>query len=192
MAGMYASALHQNRNGAAYFPPPYRGELPLVTRLLADSGYSCGLVGKLDLTSDQGGRERRADDGFGYVQYSSRPDLALDLDQDYHHWLRAKGQDPKQVLGRRADDRDAIARYVPPAPDDDCTPVELHHTYWCAEKAMEFISMHTEGDESLHGTVARPWLLCLNIFYPHPPYDPPWEYYRRFDPSANFGRRTTP
>ena len=42
-----------------------------------------------------------------------------------------------------------------------------------AEKAMEFISAKRDA----------PWLLCLNFFDPHPPFDPPWEFYRRFDPS---------
>jgi arylsulfatase A-like enzyme len=27
-------------------------------------------------------------------------------------------------------------------------------------------------------------MLCVNVFYPHKPFNPPWEYYRRFDPAA--------
>ena len=31
---------------------------------------------------------------------------------------------------------------------------------------------------------AQPWLLSVNPFDPHPPFDPPWEYYRRYDPDS--------
>jgi arylsulfatase len=174
MTGRYASAVHQNRNAAAYFAPPYHDEPTLVTKVLSDAGYDCGLVGKLDLCFNRAATEPRSDDGFGYFQYSSRPDVPANLDQDYHHWLRAKGLDPAALLGRKSDARDAVTTFLPPSPTDDCTPAEFHQTTWCAEKAVEFIDIQRDG----------PWLLCLNIFYPHPPFDPPWEYYRRFDPAT--------
>ena len=101
MTGMYASSVHQNRNKAGYFPPEYRGEPLLVTKILADAGYDCGLVGKLDLASDQLGIEERADDGFRYFQYSSLPCSPNPHQQthDYQVWLRSLGQDPTTLLG---------------------------------------------------------------------------------------------
>jgi arylsulfatase A-like enzyme len=60
-----------------------------------------------------------------------------------------------------------------PTPERDNVPPDLHQTTWCTEKALEFI-----------GQAQAPWMLCVNVFYPHKPFNPPWEYYRRFDPAA--------
>ena len=174
MTGLYPSAVHQNRNGAAYFPAGYRDEPLLLSKMLANGGYDCGLVGKLHLASNQRGPEKRSDDGFRYYQYSTRPDLPGFLEEDYHLWLMAKGQDPATVLGRKANERHGLEGFLPPSQDDDGTPPTLHQAAWCAEKATEFISMSR----------TNPWFLCLNFFHPHPPFDPPWEFYRRFDPAA--------
>ncbi len=174
MTGRYASAAHQNRNGAAYFPPGYRDEPPLISKMLANAGYDCGLVGKLHLASNKEGREERSDDGFQYYQYSTRPDLPTFVEEDYHLWLVAKGQEPAKILGRKANERHGYESFLPPSADDDGTPARLHQATWCAEKATEFITTPRDG----------PWLLCLNFFHPHPPFDPPWEYYRRFDHSS--------
>ncbi len=174
MTGKYPSAVHQNRNGAAYFPPGYREEPLLVSKLLANAGYDCGLVGKLHLASNRGRREERSDDGFQYYQYSTRPDDPTFLHEDYHLWLIAKGQEPANVLGRKAKERHGHERFFPPSSDDDGTLAPLHQATWCAEKATEFITTPRED----------PWLLCLNFYYPHPPFDPPWEFYRRFEPSS--------
>jgi arylsulfatase A-like enzyme len=42
--------------------------------------------------------------------------------------------------------------------------------------ALEFIGRNRPAD--------RPWMLSVNPFDPHPPFDPPWDYYRRYDPSS--------
>ena len=41
---------------------------------------------------------------------------------------------------------------------------------------MEFISRNRESD--------KPWLLSVNPFDPHPPFDAPYEYYRRYNPES--------
>ncbi len=110
----------------------------------------------------------------GFVRYCSRPDRQAEDGSSYHAWLREHGHDPSALLGRAADRKHGITQFLPPAPTADNVPVELHHSTWCAESAIEFIRRPH----------ARPWLLNLNIFDPHPPYDPPWEYYRRFDADA--------
>ena len=51
----------------------YSKDEKLVTKLLADSGYVCGLSGKLHLTSAQGRMEKRTDDGYSYIQWSEHP-----------------------------------------------------------------------------------------------------------------------
>lgn len=53
------------------------------------------------------------------------------------------------------------------------SPPALHQTTWCSEKTIEFISQSRD----------KPWLISVNPYDPHPPYNPPWEYYRRFDPA---------
>ena len=45
LTGRYPSAVHVNGNGNAVFPD----HPPLITKILADAGYDCGLVGKLHL-----------------------------------------------------------------------------------------------------------------------------------------------
>jgi len=43
---------------------------PLVTKLLADESYDCGLSGKLHLSAAQGRIEKRPDDGYRIFQWS--------------------------------------------------------------------------------------------------------------------------
>jgi arylsulfatase A-like enzyme len=66
LTGRYPASHHVHRNGNAYFP---RGE-KLVTKLFAEAGYDCGLVGKLHLSQAKG-HEARQDDG--YRMYSVEP-----------------------------------------------------------------------------------------------------------------------
>ena len=63
-----------------------------------------------------------------------------------------------------------------PTPERDNVPPELHQTTWCTERAIDFITGDRDPD--------TPWFLSVNPYDPHPPYNPPWEYYRRYDPSA--------
>lgn len=173
MTGMYPSRVRQRRNRAAHFPAPYAGEPTLVTHRLAAAGYECALVGKLDLAGHPRGIAEN-DYGYGFVRYCSRPDRPAEDGSSYHAWLREHGHDASALLGRAADRKHGITPFLPPTPTADNVPVELHHSTWCAESAVDFIRRPHAG----------PWLLNLNLFDPHPPYDPPWEYYRRFDADA--------
>ena len=76
LTGQYASAVHINGNGLDFFP----GHPQLVTKMLADAGYDCGLIGKLHLASAYRRIEPRVDDGYRYWEYSHAPrDLAAEL-----------------------------------------------------------------------------------------------------------------
>ena len=119
LSGMYASAVHVNGNGNECFPSRHP---PLVTQLLADSGYDCGLIGKLHLASAFGRTEPRTDDGYRYWQYSHAPRDDWESGHDYADWVRARGAD----LGELTRDPRGV-------------PAQLHQTTWCAEKTMEFI-----------------------------------------------------
>ncbi|HEU5314901.1 MAG TPA: sulfatase-like hydrolase/transferase, partial [Chloroflexota bacterium] len=155
--------------GNTHFPAEHR----LLPRRLADAGYDCGLSGKLHLAGAAWGREPRIDDGYRYFQYSHAPRHDWPKGHDYADWLAAQGHDPGKVMAVRSKRQGPLHE---PDAEHDNTPVELHQTHWCVEKALEFIAEPRTG--------SQPWLLSVNPYYPHPPFNPPWEYYRRYDPAA--------
>ena len=128
---------------------------PLVTKIFADAGYLCGNIGKLHLASAYKRIEPRTDDGYSYFKYSHAPRDNWETGHDYADWVRYKGY----KLADLTDDLDGV-------------PTELHQTTWCAEKTMEFVSENKD----------IPWLLSVNIYDPHPPFNPPVEYRDKFAP----------
>jgi arylsulfatase A-like enzyme len=161
-----------NTNGNTHFPAHER----LVTRRLADAGYDCGLVGKLHLAGAGWGREPRVDDGYRYFQYSHAPRHDWPKGHDYADWLTAQGHDPGEVLRVRSRRQGPLHE---PDPERDNVPVPLHQTTWSTEKTLEFIA-NADG----YRASGEPWLVSVNPYYPHPAFNPPWEYYRRFDPET--------
>jgi arylsulfatase len=153
LTGRYPSAVHVNGNGNAIFPD----RPPLVTKILADAGYDCGLVGKLHLSSAFGRVEARVDDGYRYWQYSHAPRDDWETGHDYADWVRKKGK----ILGELTKSPEGV-------------PSEYHQTTWCGEKTTDFIRENRDP-----GT---PWLLSVNIYDPHPPFNPPQSYREQFDP----------
>ncbi|MCY3779158.1 MAG: sulfatase-like hydrolase/transferase [Chloroflexi bacterium] len=135
--------------------PRYPEFPPLISKTLADAGYECGLIGKLHLTSAYGRVEERADDGYTYWQYSHAPRDDWATGHDYADWVRAKGADLSELIKDTAG--------VPP---------EYHQTTWCAEKTIEFIEAERSG----------PFFASVNIYDPHPPFNPPQAYREQFDP----------
>ena len=127
----------------------------LITRTLADIGYDCGLIGKLHLASAYGRVEPRVNDGYRYWQYSHAPRDDWEEGHDYANWVRSKGY----ILGELIQDPQGV-------------PAELHQTTWCAEKTIEFIREERNG----------PWLASVNIYDPHPPFNPPQSYREQFNP----------
>ena len=152
LTGMYPSTVHVNGNGNEYFP----NRPPLVTRMLAEAGYDCGLIGKLHLASAYGRVERRVNDGYRYWQYSHAPRDDWQKGHDYADWVRAKGY----ILGELTKKVEGV-------------PAELHQTTWCAEKTIDFIREDRD----------TPWLASVNIYDPHPPFNPPQSYREMFNPA---------
>jgi len=157
LTGRYPAAHRVYRNGVESFPP----DEVLVTRMFADAGYDCGLAGKLHLSTATK-VEQRPDDGYRVFHWSHNPMTGeADAHNAYHHWLRTeKGVDPDALFGEQ---RGFIGAGV---------PEELHQTTWCAEMAIRFVTEPREG----------PWLLSVNPYDPHPPFDPPQNYLDRYDP----------
>ena len=174
LTGKYPSTIHVNTNGNTHFPADER----LVTRRLADAGYDCGLVGKLHLAGAALRPEPRVDDGYRFFQFSHAPRNDWPKLHDYADWIREQGRDPDEVL-RPKSRRQGPLHEPGPDPEHDNVPVALHQTTWCTEKALEFI-----GNGDGQRAAGQPWMASVNPYYPHPPFNPPWEYYRRFDPDS--------
>jgi arylsulfatase len=137
----------------------------LVTKLLADAGYVCGLSGKLHLSACHPevtpAMERRIDDGYADFHWSHDPDPKYKWPaNEYFHWLREKDVEYQRVSFRGSP-------YVQVS-----MPAEHHQTYWCAQKAINFIEAMVD--------VEHPWLFSVNFFDPHHPFDPPEDYLERY------------
>ncbi len=180
LTGMYPSAIHANGNSVAHFADAR----PLVTKRLVEAGYDGGLVGKLHLAQPRSGIEPRVGDGYRFFRYSHSPrDNWPAGEHHYADWLREQGHDARALLGdtRDPDYLSLVKKFsfgglYTPSADQDNVPPALHQTTWCTEMSIEFIQAARPADQ--------PWILCVNPFDPHPPYDPPWEYFRRFDPAS--------
>lgn len=154
LTGRYPTTCGTRQNGA---------DIPdtelLVTKILKDNGYRCGLSGKLHLSAcnPESGcteMERRINDGYSDFHWSHDTSAFWGNFNEYYHWLKKKGHS-----------------YETPS-REDCSwvqkgmPEDLHQTTWCVEKAMEFIDAEDDS----------PWLFSLNCYDPHHPFDPPEEY----------------
>ncbi len=132
----------------------WQDRAPLVTKLLADAGYDCGLAGKLHLSAAHERIESRPDDGYRVFHWSHHPKDSWPKGHAYNDWLKSQGIDYNETMKRQG--------YI---------PAEFHQTTWCADRAIDFMNEKRSG----------PWLFSLNCFDPHPPLDPPKDYLDRFD-----------
>jgi arylsulfatase len=134
----------------------------LVTRILADHGYECGLVGKLHLSPCEGGRlEDRIDDGYDLFCWSTDLTNTWPTANMWRVWLWQQG-----------------IKWPSPPPHTPAWGVPIDPKYtqteWCADKAIEFMRQDWHY---------QPWLISVNIFQPHHPFWPTEEYFRRYDPA---------
>ena len=155
LTGRYPIAHRVQRNGCEYFPE----EETLVTKILSDNGYHCGLIGKLHLSRAHGIIEKRPDDGYDEFYWSQHPYPDWDEGHDYADWLEEKGCNPKELYSMKD-------------PYGTGVPRDLSQSAWCADRAIDFIGRNRE----------KPWLLSINPFDPHPPFDPPKEFMSKYDP----------
>lgn len=177
LTGQYPSTINVNGNGNTEFPRHY--ESRLVPHRLRNAGYDCGLVGKLHLSSWSMGGEKRVDDGYRYFQYGPDHKGPRHPGHDYAEWLRAQGADADRLMlpyspGTYRDGAKikGFGGVYEPTIDADNIPPELRQAHWCTEKAIEFLNKNRWEDQ--------PWMLSVNVFDPHPPFDAPREYYRRY------------
>ena len=151
LTGCYASTVHGCSNGNSHWAEA----APLVTGLLADAGYCCGLAGKLHLAGAHGRIEPRPrDDGYSVFHWSHDPRDTWPAGHAYRDWVADRGAH----LGRTY----AKLGYM---------PAELHQTTFCADQAIEFMEF----------SWTQPWLMSVNIFDPHAAFDPPADYLARYN-----------
>ena len=179
LSGVYPSAIGVNGNGYEFFPKSQ--EEKLLTNRLAVAGYDCGLVGKLHLASAASGMENRVEDGYRFFQYSHDHKGPRVYGHDYGEWVLAQGGDADALMSpyetrtyRDGAKFKTFGGFLEPTETEDNIPPQFHQTHWCSEQSIKFIDKNRRQEQ--------PWLLSVNPFDPHPPYDAPWEYYRRYDP----------
>ena len=131
----------------------------LISKILHDNGYRCGLAGKLHLStcSPESGcteMERRINDGYDEFHWSHDPRPIWGDHNEYTAWLSRKGL--HFDTPNRSD-----CRWIQTG-----MPEEHHQTTWCVDKTVDFIRSYA----------GSPWLFSVNIFDPHHPFDPPTSY----------------
>lgn len=138
-----------------------RGSERLVTRILADAGYECGLAGKLHLSPCANGRvENRIDDGYHQFWWSHDITDTWPGRNMWREWLKSRG----------------VAWPAPPDTPAWGVPIDARftQTVWCADIAIQFLRAQRDFG---------PWLMSVNMFQPHHPFWPAREYYERYDPA---------
>lgn len=136
----------------------------LFSKVLADSGYDCGLVGKFHLASCFGVRtERRHDDGFRVWRWAVDP-YPRSSQNEYHRWLRVVRPD----LWDAATTPGSGLTF-------DTMPTEFHYSRWIGNETIEFLETGRELD--------KPFLFIANFFDPHHEFGAPQEYLDRYEPA---------
>lgn len=139
----------------------------LFSRKLADSGYSCGMIGKMHLEACFNGRtEKRRDDGYTTYNWAHDP-THTSPENDYHRWMKERFPD----IFESAFEHGTRERHEPVA--FDTIPTEAHYSRWASERAIQFLDQDREDD--------NPFFLWVNFFDPHHPFVAPREYLERYD-----------
>lgn len=151
LTGMYPSTVHSTKNGQSHWAEA----APLVTKILSDAGYDAALAGKFHLSTAQAHKPelRPKDDGYRLFHYNHMP-YQGGSSNDYIMWHKERGVDIIELKREYG--------YI---------PSEYHEVTWTTDRTIDFMKEKRE----------IPWLVSLNIFDPHGPFDPPQKYFDRFD-----------
>ena len=143
---------------------------PLFSKVLADGGYDCGMIGKMHLAACFEGRtEPRLDDGFRYYKWAHDP-AHRSPENDYHLWLASEFPERYQQAAANG----GRTRHEPAG--FDTMPTEAHYSRWASTRAIEFLDGVGKED--------APFFLWVNFFDPHHPFVAPSEYLDRYDPDS--------
>lgn len=146
------------------------GHAQLFSRRLADSGYSCGMIGKMHLAACFGGRtEERLDDGYTTYNWAHDP-THKSPENDYHRWMKECFPDIfENAFAKGTRERHEAAAF-------DTIPTKAHYSRWASERAIEFLEQDRQDDD--------PFFLWVNFFDPHHPFVAPQEYLDRYNPDT--------
>lgn len=152
LTGRYPRTTRLNRNGQQI-----PADEKLVSRLLADEGYTCGHAGKFHLAPCAPphaiGSERRRDDGFSVFDWSLHPP---DIPSAYTAWLEKHGV----AFRREPVENSPYIQFGMPA--------QWSNPGWTAQRAIDFVRDHARANQ--------PWFFFCSIEAPHNPFDPPREF----------------
>lgn len=170
--GMYARNHGLWANGVAM--PEYRR---MFTRVLADAGYDCGMIGKQHLSACEGWQtEKRYDDGFRVFEWAHDP-IHRSPQNAYLRWLRQTY--PEIYHGIFADegnpDMAEAGNKSRGATPMNTVSKEAHFSHWVADRAIDFIR------EDQAREVDQPFFLIANFFDPHHPFGAPEEFRKMFN-----------
>lgn len=170
--GMYARNHGLWANGVSL--PDHR---KMFTRVLADAGYDCGMIGKQHLSACGGWQtEKRFDDGYRFFEWAHDP-IHRSPQNAYLNWLKKKHPEVyTSVFADEGDPNNAEAgNKARGATPMDVVPVEAHFSHWVADRAIHFIEDKDNREED------QPFFLIANFFDPHHPFGAPDEYRKLFD-----------
>ncbi len=138
---------------------PWRYKTTMMTELAA-GGYQTHCVGKTHFYP------QRAHLGFHSMEaYEALQNQDGDFINDYHAWLVQQPGGPWDEQMHGLDSNSWIAR-------PSHLPEHLHVNSWTIERSLHFIRRRDP---------MRPFFLNISFHRPHPPNDPPAEYFHMYD-----------
>ncbi|MBX2880938.1 MAG: sulfatase-like hydrolase/transferase [Granulosicoccus sp.] len=171
--GKYVANHGLHANGV---PLPARHTL--FTRLLADAGYDCGMIGKQHLSPcDSWQTEPRRDDGYRVFKWAHGPNHRA-LENDYHAWLRKTHPEIYSDIfpDKGGNESTAYSNKASTGTPIDHVKKEAHYSHWVTECAREFIA-HPRAQ-------SEPFCLVANFFDPHHSFGAPQEFRDLIDSDA--------
>ncbi len=165
---------------------PFPSHQGLFTRVLADAGYDCGMIGKQHLyPCDTWRTEPRADDGYRVFEWAHGPNHRA-LENDYHRWLRQEHPDLYAEIfpDKGANENTEYSNRARTGTPIDHVKKEAHYSHWVAERAIDFIQ-HPRSDDA-------PFMLVANFFDPHHSFGAPQEFRDMIDADAIPAPNTRP
>ena len=117
--------------------------MPLISKLLADAGYDCGMAGKQHLAACANGDEPRLDDGYRMYRWSHDP-IHRSENNAYHSWLQEKHPHIWSELAATSSGSAEAGNIAKGATPVDTLPVEAHYSHWIAEEAISFLKEDRE------------------------------------------------
>ncbi len=137
-------------------PWPYKNTFP---RLLRDAGYQTMMSGKTHF------HPPRVHLGFEQMALYDNQRWSIDFRNDYDEWLAEKTDG---LIKDTAQELNSNSFIVQEWKHDE----NLHCNSWAVTEAIRMLR---------HRDPTRPFMLQLSFHRPHPPLDPPVEFYRRFE-----------